>query len=148
LLSRMAVAGALVVLGAAPAAVHAQAAKPGAYPTRPVRLIVPLAPGGGMDATTRGLAQALTESLNQSVVVDNRPGAGSQVALDIVANAAPDGHTLCMLSATIVIHPLLYPSRFEVLRDFTPISQVTAQGYVLVAHPSLPVKSALDLVKY
>jgi tripartite-type tricarboxylate transporter receptor subunit TctC len=113
-----------------------------------VRLIVPLAPGGGMDATTRGLAQALTESLSQSVVVDNRPGAGSQVALDIVANAAPDGHTLCMLSATIVIHPLLYPSRYDVLRDFATVSQVTAQGYVLLAHPSLPVKSTLDLVKY
>ena len=119
-----------------------------AYPSRPVRVIVPLAAGGGMDAVTRSLALNLTDSLGQSVIVDNRPGAGSHVALEILASAAPDGHTLMMLSATTVIHPLLYHSRFDIVRDFVPVSQVTAQGYVLVTHPSLPVKSALELVKY
>jgi tripartite-type tricarboxylate transporter receptor subunit TctC len=119
-----------------------------AYPSRPVRVLVPLAAGGGMDAVTRSLALSLTDSLGQSVVVDNRPGAGSHVALEILASAAPDGHTLMMLSATTVIHPLLYSSRFDIVRDFVPVSQVTAQGYVLVTHPSLPVKSALELVKY
>ncbi|HKU70675.1 MAG TPA: tripartite tricarboxylate transporter substrate binding protein [Burkholderiales bacterium] len=118
------------------------------YPTRPVRILVPLAAGGGMDTVTRGLAQQLTDVFSQTVVVDNRPGAGSNVSLEILADAAPDGHTLMMLSATTVVYPLLYKSRFDIARDFTPISQVTAQGYVLEAHPSLPVKTALDLVKY
>ena len=118
------------------------------YPNRPLRVLVPLSPGGGMDAVTRSLAQSLTDSLGQSVVVDNRPGAGSQVALEILADAAPDGHTLMMLSATTVIYPMLYQSRFDLVRDFAPVSQVTAQGYALVVHPSLPAKSVLELVKY
>ncbi|MBI2508704.1 MAG: tripartite tricarboxylate transporter substrate binding protein [Betaproteobacteria bacterium] len=109
---------------------------------------MPLAAGGGMDAVTRSLALSLTDAFGQSFVVDNRPGAGSHVALEILSNAAPDGQTLMMLSATTVIHPLLYPSRFDIVRDFTPVSQITAQGYVLVVHPSLPAKSALELVKY
>lgn len=118
------------------------------FPSRPLRVLVPLSPGGGMDAVTRSLAQSLTDSLGQSVVVDNRPGAGSQVALEILADAAPDGHTLMMLSATTVIYPMLYPSRFDLVRDFAPVSQVTAQGYALVVHPSLPAKSVLELLKY
>jgi len=118
------------------------------YPSRPVRILVPLAPGGGMDTVTRGLAPQLTEALGQTVVVDNRPGAGSQVALEIMAGAAPDGYTLMMLSATTVVYPLLYKSRFDVVRDFAPISQVTAQGYVLVVHPSLPATTVLELVKH
>jgi tripartite-type tricarboxylate transporter receptor subunit TctC len=101
-----------------------------------------------MDTVTRALAQSLTDSLGQTVVVDNRPGAGSQVALEILSDAAPDGHTLMMLSATTVIYPLLYKSRFDIVRDFAPVSQVTAQGYALVVHPSLPAKSVLELVKY
>jgi tripartite-type tricarboxylate transporter receptor subunit TctC len=124
-------------------ALHAQN-----YPSRPLRVLVPLAPGGGMDAVTRALAQNLTDSLGQTVVVDNRPGAGSQVALEILSDAAPDGHTLMMLSATTVIYPLLYASRFDIVRDFAPVSQVTAQGYALVVHPSLPAKSVLELVKH
>jgi tripartite-type tricarboxylate transporter receptor subunit TctC len=118
------------------------------YPTRPVRMIVPLAAGGGMDTVTRGLALKLGDAFNQTFVVDNRPGAGSHIALELMSSAAPDGHTVMMLSATTVIHPLLYPSRFDIVRDFTPVSQVTAQGYVLVVHPSIPAKSVLELVKY
>src|SRR5262245_2753136 len=95
-----------------------------AWPTRPVRIVVPLAAGGGMDAVSRALSIRLTDSFGQSVVVDNRPGAGSQLALDILGSAAPDGHTLMMLSATTVIHPLLYGSRYDIVRDFTPVSQV------------------------
>ena len=81
-------------------------------------------------------------------MVDNRPGAGSQISLEILAAAAPDGHTLMMLSATTVVHPILYKSRFDIVRDFTPVSQVSAQGYVLVVHPSVPAKSAMELVQY
>lgn len=118
------------------------------YPIRPVRIVVPLAAGGGMDTIARGLGQKLGESMGQSFVVDNRPGAGSQLALEILAAAAADGHTLMMISATTVVHPILYTSRFDLLRDFMPVMQATAQGYVLVVHPSLPVASALEFVRY
>ena len=118
------------------------------YPLRPVRTLVPLAAGGGMDTVTRSLSIKLGEAFAQSFVVDNRPGAGSQIALDILSTAAPDGHTLMMLSATSVVHPLLYKSRYDITRDFTPITQVTAQGYVLVVHPAVPAKSALEFAQY
>ncbi|MBI4190770.1 MAG: tripartite tricarboxylate transporter substrate binding protein, partial [Betaproteobacteria bacterium] len=118
------------------------------YPSRPVRVIVPLAAGGGMDTVTRGLAQRLGETFGQTFVVDNRPGAGSLLGLEILANAAPDGYTLMMISATTVVHPILYKSRFDIVRDFTPVSQVTAQGYVLIVHPTIPAKSVTELVEY
>lgn len=113
-----------------------------------MRVMVPLAAGGGMDTVTRSVANSLADVLGQNVIVDNRPGAGSLVTLEILAESAPDGHTLAMISATTVIYPLLYKSRLDVVRDFAPVSQVTAQGYVLVVHPSLPAKSALELVQY
>ena len=118
------------------------------YPTRPVRVVVPLAAGGGMDAVTRALSVKLGEAFNHTFVVDNRSGAGSQIALDIMASAAPDGHTLMMVSATTVVHPLLYKSRYDIVRDFSPVSQVTSQGYVLVLHPSIPSKTVGDFVQY
>lgn len=118
------------------------------YPNRPVRIIVPLAAGGGMDTLTRGLAQRLADTFGQTFVVDNRPGAGSQIALELLAAAAPDGHTLMMLSATTVIHPLLYKSKYDIVRDFAPVSQISAQGYVLVVHPTIPAKSVSEFVKY
>ena len=132
-----------IALALSAGAAHAQN-----YPTKPVRILVPLAAGGGMDSVARGLAQKLSDALGQSVVVDNRPGAGSQVALDITAAAAPDGHTLMMASTTPIIHPLLYKSRYNLLRDFVPVSQVTAQGYVLAIHPAIPAKSALEFVQH
>ena len=118
------------------------------YPARPVRILVPLSAGGGMDTVTRGLAQRLSETLGQTFVVDNRPGAGSQITLDILAAAAPDGHTLAMISSTTVIHPILYKSRYDIVRDFAPVSQSTAQGYVLTVHPSVAAKSVLELVQH
>ena len=134
-----------VLLAGAFSAEHSRAQT---YPARPVRIIVPLAAGGGMDTVTRGLALKLADSLGQTVVVDNRPGAGSLVALDILSGSAPDGHTLMMISATTVVHPILYKSRYDIVRDFTPVAQVTAQGYTLVVHPSLPAKSVSELVQY
>ncbi len=118
------------------------------YPSRPVRILVPLAAGGGMDTVSRGLGQKLGEALGETFVVDNRPGAGSQVALEILNAAAPDGYTLMMISATTVVHPILYNSRFDVVRDFAPISQATAQGYVLVVHPSIPANTLGEFVQH
>jgi tripartite-type tricarboxylate transporter receptor subunit TctC len=118
------------------------------FPARPVRIIVPLAAGGGMDSITRGLAQKLGDIWGQTVVVDNRASAGSLLGLDILSASAPDGYTLMMISSTTVIHPFLYGSRYDVVRDFEPLSQATQQGYVVVIHPSLPAKSIAEFVRY
>jgi tripartite-type tricarboxylate transporter receptor subunit TctC len=118
------------------------------YPNRPVRLIVPLAAGGGMDTVARALALKLTEQLKQTVVVDNRGGGGGSIGAELAASAPTDGYTLIMMSATSVIHPLMYKSRYDTLRDFEPVSQVTSQPYVIVVTNALPVKSVGDLVAY
>lgn len=116
------------------------------YPSRPIRAVVSIAPGGTMDTISRALAQRLTEDFGQTVVVDNRPGAGGNIAMEITASAVPDGHSLLIISATSVIHPILYKARFDVLRDFAPVSQMSAQGYIVVVHPSVPARSIGELV--
>jgi tripartite-type tricarboxylate transporter receptor subunit TctC len=118
------------------------------FPQRPLRILVPLVAGGGMDTVTRSLALKLSDTFAQNVIVDNRPGAGSQVALEILAGSAPDGYTMMMISGTTVVHPILYKSRFDIVRDFTPVSQVTAQGYALVVHPSVQAKTTGEFVQY
>jgi tripartite-type tricarboxylate transporter receptor subunit TctC len=138
------VAGSLLLAGA----LMTECVQAQSYPARPVRIIVPLAAGGGMDTVTRALALKLSDSFGQNVVVDNRPGAGSLVGLDILANAAPDGYTLMMLSATTVVYPILYKSRYDIVRDFAPVAQATAQGYALVIHPSLQAKAVSELVQH
>jgi len=139
---------ALLALALLTATAAVPAAELQTYPNRPVRIIVPLAAGGGMDTVARGLAVKLGEAMGQTFVVDNRPGAGGQLGLDILAAAAPDGYTLMMISATSVVHPLLYKARHDLVRDFLPISQATAQGYVLVVHPSVPANTVMDLVRH
>src|SRR6476660_434871 len=94
------------------------------YPTRPIRLIVPLAPAGGMDTIARGIAGKLTESLRQPVVVDNRSGGGGVIGVELVAHSAADSHTLLMMSATSVIYPLMYKAQYDLVRDFTAVAQV------------------------
>ena len=118
------------------------------YPNRPIRLIVPLAAGGAMDTIARGVGARLADSLGQTIVVDNRGGGGGTIGAELVAAAAPDGYTLIMMSATSVIRPLLYSARYEMVRDFAPISQVSAQPYLLVVHPSIPAKTVQELVAY
>ena len=118
------------------------------YPNRPIRLIVPLAPAGGMDTIARGIAVKLTENLGQPVVVDNRSGGGGVIGVELVAHSAPDGHTLLMMSATAVIYPLMYQAQYDVVRDLTAISQVTTQPYIIVVNPGVPVKSVAELIAY
>jgi tripartite-type tricarboxylate transporter receptor subunit TctC len=113
-----------------------------------VRAVIGLAPGGGMDTISRALAQKLGEHLGQTVVVDNRPGAGGNIAMETAAAAAPDGHTVLIISATSVIYPVLYKARFDVLKDFVPVSQISAQGYVAVVHPAVPARNIGELVRY
>ena len=118
------------------------------YPNRPVRAIIGLAPGGGMDTISRALAQKLGDNLGQTVIVDNRPGAGGNIAMEMASSSAPDGHNLLIISATSVIYPILYKARFDVLRDFAPVSQISAQGYVAVVHPSVPARNIAELVQH
>jgi tripartite-type tricarboxylate transporter receptor subunit TctC len=132
-----------VLLALLAVAAHAQP-----YPSRPVRLIVPLAAGGGMDTVARGVALRLTDTLGQTVVVDNRGGGGGSIGAELVAAAAPDGYTLIMMSATSVIHPMMYKARYETLRDFAPVSQVTTQPYVIVVNSTVPAASVKELVGY
>lgn len=119
-----------------------------AYPDKPVRLIVPLSAGGGMDTVTRAVATPLAEKLGQTVVVDNRAGGGGAIGAELTKEAPKDGHTLLMASATFVIHPLLYPARYVPSRDYATITQVTRQPYVLMVHPSIPAKTVKELVAY
>ncbi len=141
--SALGVAVVLAVLGA-----QAQAQVNAPYPVRPVRLIVPLAAGGGMDTVARALAQKLTDQLTQTVVVDNRGGGGGSIGAELAAAAPPDGYTLFMMSTTAVIHPLMYKARYDIVNDFAAVSQVTTQPYVIVVNNALPIKSVGELVAY
>jgi tripartite-type tricarboxylate transporter receptor subunit TctC len=116
------------------------------YPAKPVRIIVGTAPGGGTDFVSRLMAGKLTEVLGQQVIVENRPGAGSTIGFEYGMRAAPDGYTLTMITGTWSINPSLYPVKFHPLNDFTPIIWVARGPYVIVVHPSLPVKNVKELV--
>jgi len=117
------------------------------YPSRPVRLIVGFAPGGGVDINARMLAPKLSEYLGQQVVVENVPGAGTNIANERVAKAAPDGHTLLINTAAVAINMSLYRNLpFDTLRDFAPVSVFSESPNVLVVNAKLPVTSVKDLV--
>jgi tripartite-type tricarboxylate transporter receptor subunit TctC len=118
-----------------------------AWPSRPVKLVVPFSPGGFTDVVARILGQKLTESLGQPVIIENKPGAGSTIGSDYVAKSKPDGYTLVMVSTTQVSSPWLYKSMpYDVFKDFTPIMKLVEGPYVLIANPKLPVKSVADLL--
>lgn len=132
---------AALLLGAVP---HAAAQD---YPTRPVRLVAPFAPGGGTDITSRILADGLSQVMGQTFVVDNRPGAGSVLGTDIVAKAAPDGYTVLVTTISMAFNVALYRKLpFDTLRDLAPITLVADQPNILVAHPSLPAKTLPEFI--
>ena len=118
------------------------------YPTKPIRIVVSLAPGGGVDTTGRLIGQKFTEAWNQQVVVENRPGAGGTIATEVVARSAPDGYTLLMTSVAHAITPSLYKLSYDAVTDFAPITLVVLAPSVLVTHPSLPVKSVRELIAF
>jgi tripartite-type tricarboxylate transporter receptor subunit TctC len=118
------------------------------YPTRPIRLVVPLAAGGGVDTSARIIGQKLGETLGQQVVIENRPGAGGTIGTEIVARAAPDGYTLVMASPSHAITPSLYKLSFDPIKDFTPITLAVIAPYILAVHPSLPVRSVKELIAF
>jgi tripartite-type tricarboxylate transporter receptor subunit TctC len=133
---------ALCVVAATSASVQAQA-----YPTRPVRLVVGFTPGGGVDINARLLGSKLSELLGQSVIVDNRPGAGTNIANELVAKSAPDGHTLLVASPAVAINMALYKNLpYDTLRDFVAVSIFSESPNILVVNSSSPAKSMSELI--
>jgi tripartite-type tricarboxylate transporter receptor subunit TctC len=125
---------------------HPAAAQNG-YPSRSIRLIVPAAPGGGTDFTARTIAQKLTESMGQTVIVDNRPGAAGNIGVDIAAKASPDGYTLVMPITSFSINPHLYAKLpFDTIKDFAPVVLASSAPLFLVINPSVPAKSVSELI--
>jgi tripartite-type tricarboxylate transporter receptor subunit TctC len=119
-----------------------------AWPTKPIRIIVSSGAGGGLDFVARQVATPMSEALGHSVVVDNRAGASGSIAAELSAQAAPDGYTLMVLSASLVVYSVVNQTRYDLFRDFDAVSQIAASPYILTVHPSLPVQSAKDLVAY
>ena len=117
------------------------------YPSRPIRMIVPFAPGGGLDISTRLIGQKLTEKWGQNVVVDSRPGAATIVGTEIASRASPDGYTVLMITTTFAINPGLYSKLpYDPGRDFTPVTQLNSQPNVVVVPPSFAGNSVKDLI--
>ena len=116
------------------------------YPSRPVRIIVPVPAGGGVDSIARIAAEHIRGAFGQPFVVDNRPGAGGSIGAEIAAKAAPDGYTLMVSSSSFVTNAAIRSVRYDPVRDFQPITQLTTNPYVILTTPSLPVSSVKDLI--
>src|SRR4051812_40871963 len=128
-------------------AADALAAQAPQYPTKPVRLLVPFAPGGGTDITARAIAQGLSERLGQQFVADNRPGANGTIGVDILTKSVPDGYTLSMISSSHSVNASLIKGlTYDLTKDVAPITQATSQPYALVVHPSVQAKSVKELI--
>ena len=135
--------------GAAAASAIAQFALALDYPTRPVRLVVGFPPGGSADIVTRLIAQSLTERLGQSFIVDNRPGAGSNIGTESVVRADPDGYTLLSVSVANAINATLYSKlNFDYMRDFAPVASIDIVPNVMEVNPSVPAKTVPEFIAY
>jgi len=121
-----------------------------AFPSKPARIVIPFPPGGPLDAVGRALADKLTQAWGQTVVVDNKPGAGGNIGADFVAKSPPDGYTVVMGAlSTHAVNPSLYPKMpYDAVKDFAPITLVAVTPNVLVVNPSLPVNSVRELIAY
>ena len=135
----------MVLIAAMCCAGHA-AAQTQKYPTKPIRLLVPFAPGGGTDIVARVIAQKMSEMLGQSVIVDNRPGAGGTVGAETAVRASPDGYTLIMVSGSYATNAAVYKLAYDPVNDIEPISVIGESAFVLVLHPTVVAKSAAELI--
>jgi tripartite-type tricarboxylate transporter receptor subunit TctC len=142
---------AFAVLLAAAGSAPAQGLPPpaGAYPTKPIRMVVPFSPGGGTDLIGRLLAKEMAELLGQTVILDNRTGAGGHIGIEIVARSNPDGYTVLFINQSIATNESVYRKlNYSALRDFAPVSRVAEIQFILSVHPSLPVNSVQELTAY
>ncbi|EKZ98283.1 tripartite tricarboxylate transporter substrate binding protein [Cupriavidus metallidurans] len=141
---------AVAILALPAAAISLPASANDAYPSRPIRLVVPFAAGSGTDAVARITAKELGDALNQNVIVDNRPGANGAIAAEIVAQAAPDGYTLFMTTNTThSANPsLMKKLPYDPIKDFTPVARMGNLPFMLVINPKLPVKTVGELIAY
>jgi tripartite-type tricarboxylate transporter receptor subunit TctC len=138
-----------LVVGLVLAACSAQAqGTRNSYPNKPIRLLVPFAPGGGTDIVARALAQKLTESFKQSVVVDNRAGGGGTLGAEIAARAAPDGYTMIMVSGSYSTNAAIYKLPYDPVNDITPLALLGETGFLVSLHPSVPIKTVKELIEY
>lgn len=137
----------LLCAGIAPVFAASAGAAQSTYPDRPIRWILPIAAGGGVDTLARTIQAGFVESIGQQVVIDNRPGGSSVIGTEITARAAPDGYTLLFITTTHTVNPSLIPKLpYDTLRDFAAISLLVAQPNILVVHLALPVKSVKELI--
>jgi len=116
------------------------------YPTKPVHIIVPFAPGGGSDFIGRFIAQKLSERLGQQFIVDNRPGAGGNLGAELAVKSAPDGYTLLLIAGSYTVNPSLYKLSYDSGNDISPIIQLSQGPFVVAVHPSVPVKTLKELI--
>jgi tripartite-type tricarboxylate transporter receptor subunit TctC len=135
--------------GAAAMPAVSRMARAQTYPTRPVRIVVGFAPGGGTDIAARLIGQWLSERLGQQFIVENRPGAGANIAMEAVAKAQPDGYTLLLVSPGAAINATLYDKlNYNFIRDIAPIGGIIRVPNVMVVHPSFPAKTVLEFIEY
>jgi len=117
------------------------------YPTKPVRIIAPFAPGGGTDFIARLIAQKLTERLGQQAIVENKPGAGGNLGAEFAVKSAPDGYTLLLVAGSYTVNPSLYKLSFDPVNDITPIVQLSQGPFVVAVHPSVPANNLKELIE-
>ena len=136
----------LTLLASFPVVSAHAAEQPGKYPTKSIRMIVPFAPGGGTDIVARHIAQKMSDTLGQSVVVDNRPGAGGTVGTETAVRANPDGYTLINVSGSYATNAAVYKLNYDPVNDIQPISIFGESAFVVVLHPSVAAKSIPELI--
>ena len=135
--------------GAAALPAVSRIARAQAYPSRPVRIVVPFAAGGSTDIIARLIGQWLSERLGQQFVIENRPGAGSNIGTEVVVNAPPDGYTLLLVGASSAINATLYEKlNFNFLRDITPVAGIISIPFIMAVNPSFPAKTVSEFIAY
>src|SRR5688572_7636668 len=127
---------------------HAQGSAAAAYPSKTIRMVIALAPGGGVDTTGRFIGLRLSQMWGQPVVADNRPGAGGSIAADMVAKAPPDGYTMLTTSSGVTIIPSIMKLPYDPLKDLLPVTLAVISPGVLVVHPSVPAKNVKELIAF
>lgn len=123
-------------------------AQSGAWPNKPIRMIVASGAGGGLDLVARTVGTPISESLGQVAVVDNRPGASGAIAAEVISKANPDGYTFMVMSASLVVYDVFNKTRYDLFRDFDAVSQISASPYMLTVTRSMPVASVQELIAY